>query len=153
MGGGCLRYAHGKLSDDRKIRRLGYGFPNGGSEDNGDVYGNYTGYPVNHPFIYSYKNDKAYELGYIMKLAHPDFEAAGNFGSGSEACFINVSNDGSRFAGNTSSWSGSGFVMEMEPCEVEIPDTPNISYGFSRAMNSVTLRWNAGQTMYSRNAA
>lgn len=117
--------------------------------DNGDVYGNYTGYPVNHPFIYSYKNDKAYELGYIMKLAHPDFEAAGNFGSGSEACFINVSNDGSRFAGNTSSWSGSGFVMEMEPCEVEIPDTPNISYGFSRAMNSVTLRWNAGQTMYS----
>ncbi len=56
--------------------------------DNGDVYGNYTGYPVNHPFIYSYKNDKAYELGYIMKLAHPDFEAAGNFGSGSEACFI-----------------------------------------------------------------
>ena len=39
--------------------------------------------------------------------------------------------------------------MEMEPCEVEIPDTPNISYGFSRAMNSVTLRWNAGQTMYS----
>lgn len=117
-------------------------------DDAGNLYGNYTGYPNNRPFVYFYAEDRTVDMGYYLNLAVPGFEAASNFAKGSQICFLSASSDGHRLTGNTASWNGTGWVMEIDPQKVDIPELPVISYAFSRTKSSVTLRWNADKKTY-----
>lgn len=76
-------------------------------DDDGNLYGNYTGYPDCRPFVYFYKDGRTVDMGYYLNLAVPGFEEASKFARGSQMCFVSVSPDGTRFAGNTSSYGGS----------------------------------------------
>lgn len=117
-------------------------------DDVGNLYGNYNGYPESRPFVYLYEEGRIVDMGYYLNLAVPGFEAVSRFAKGSQISFTSVTPDGRRFAGNTSSWGGSGWVMEIDPGEVEIPELPMIRYAFSRTPSSVTLRWNADGKSY-----
>lgn len=116
--------------------------------NNGDVYGNYNSYPMSRPFIYMYDTGRVIDLGYYLNLCVPGFDGASNFSKGSSFSFRNVSPDGRRFSGNTSSWGGSGWMMEIDAQQAEIPELPVITYAFSRNPSAVTLRWNVDRKEY-----
>jgi hypothetical protein len=108
-------------------------------DNNGNLYSTYQGYPVSHAFIYLYKENRTLDLDYYLSVAAPALFEESSFNS--QYLFVNVSDNGKRFSGNTSFMFGSAWVMECDAENIVIPSTPEFTYGFSRSLNTATLRW------------
>lgn len=117
-------------------------------DNNGNVFGNYAGYPYNRPFVYSYEDDRILDLGYYLSVVASEISESAIFGPGSQATFNSISADGRCIAGNTGIMYGRGWFMQLDSKEVVFPDMPEISYAFSRNLNEVTLRWSADKKHY-----
>lgn len=79
-------------------------------DDEGNLYGNYSGYPDSRPFVYLFNDKRIADMGYYLSLATPGFEESTRFAKGAQMCFVSVTPDGHRFIGNTSSWGGQGWI-------------------------------------------
>lgn len=128
-------------------------------DDNGNVLGthhygtdedNYS-----RPFIYTYTDNRLFDLSYYINLYAPgletDFPLA--FEDKTRAVPRAVSADGNVIMGNTDTWPQYGqtpkcWVVQMEKADIDIPATPSGVMARSEELGQVRLAWDKDNNTY-----